>query len=94
MKVCAEQHFRPCGCRSVGECGHNTFIEIDALIALVDAFAMAIKKKLQRKLMEGYSGWDDPTWTPDNIRAALIAHMEKGDPVDIGAFAAFLWNRQ
>lgn len=66
-----------------------------ALDELVDQFAAAMKAKLRRAGVEkGRSGWDDPKWTPEEIKAALLAHVDKGDPVDVANFAAFWWNRQ
>ena len=67
--------------------------EARALDTLVNRFAEVMRRKLMRKLSTGYSGWDDPDWTEASIRAAMIEHVEKGDPVDIANFAAFLWNR-
>lgn len=108
MKHSVEQHMDSCGCRSVGECGHNTFAWMNALNALVDDFAVAMKKKLIKKFKEGKSGWDDPEWDPDQIKDAMIEHCgvefsmthvrvsghELVDPVDVANFAAFLWNRR
>lgn len=95
MRVTALQ-FRPaCGCRSVGECTHGAFAEFSALDTLVDQFAAAMKAKLRRAALErGRSGWDDPAWSVDDVRAALLQHVEKGDPVDVANFAAFWWNKQ
>ena len=107
MKHSVENHFRPCGCRSVGECDHNTFAWMRALDALVDDFAQAMKEKLYKKHLEGRSGWDDPAWETYKIRDALIDHAgvrittrgttlldpDAQDPVDIANFAAFWWNR-
>ncbi len=91
--ITVEQFTKPCGCRSAGECNHNTFAEFTALDALVDAFAAEMKKKLRAKAMEGRSGWDDPQWEP-GIRAALIDHAQrgKGQEVDAANLAAMLWN--
>jgi hypothetical protein len=95
MRERVADHMVSCGCRSVGECRHNSFAELHALNALVDKFAAAMKAKLLRAAIEkGRSGWDDPSWTPDEIKAALLAHVEKGDPIDVANFAAFWWNRQ
>lgn len=64
------------------------------LDALVDKFAAAMKSKLRRAATEkGRGGWDDPAWSIDEIKAALLAHVDKGDPVDVANFAAFWWNR-
>lgn len=94
MRVRTHSFTVPCGCRSVGECTHNSFAEFKALDFLVDSFANEMKRKLRRAAIEkGRSGWDDPAWSLDDIKAALLAHVEKGDAVDVANFAAFLWNR-
>lgn len=94
MKVTTRSVFRRCGCRSAGECNHNVTAPIEALEILVDKFAAEIKEKLIRKLMrDNYSGWDNDDFTIEKIKNALIVHVEKGDPVDIAAFAAFWWNK-
>jgi hypothetical protein len=82
-----------CGCRSVGECSHNTFAEIKALEKLVDAFAGQMKKKLREKWMEGRHGWDDPTCAK-GIRIGMLAHVNRGagQEVDVANMAAMLWN--
>lgn len=67
-----------------------------ALHAMVDAFAAEMKKKLTRKLVEGYVGWDEPEkeeFSSDKLRLALREHCNRGDPVDVANFAAMLWNR-
>lgn len=93
MRHAKKDFISHCGCRSVGECNHNTFAEIQAMEAMVDGLTVQMKSKLKRKYLEGRSGWDDPSWTVDEIKAALVAHVEKGDPVDIANFAAFWWNK-
>ena len=68
--------------------------EREALRELVDQFASAVLAKLETKLDEGYSGWNEPSEFPvDKIKKCLLEHVEFGDPVDIAAFAAFWWNR-
>jgi hypothetical protein len=94
MKFNEEQFEVVCGCRSVGECGHNNFAWQKALDACVDAFAKEMKKKLTRKAMEGYHGWDDPNWTAEQINEAMLNHLPKGDMVDVANFAMFAWNRK
>ncbi len=93
MRHTTEQHMAPCGCRSVGECEHNTFAWAKALDACVDDFAEAMKRKLRQKFIEGKSGWDDPTWPIEDVIAQLAAHVEKGDMVDVANFAMFAWNK-
>lgn len=84
---------KPCNCRSVGECRHNTFAEFEALDAMVDAFAREMKKKLHAKALEGRTGWDDPECR-DGIREAMIEHAARGlfQEVDVANLAAMLWN--
>lgn len=95
MRVEVEQFMRPCNCRSAGECSHNATAEMDALYALVDAFAAEMKSKLLASaLVKGRAGWDDPRWPVAEIKQRLCDHVAKGDPVDVANFAAFLWNRQ
>jgi hypothetical protein len=60
---------------------------------LVNRFSVALRAKLyaaQRKY--GYA--DD--WKRDDIegmRTALLEHVLKGDPLDVAAYCAFLWDR-
>jgi hypothetical protein len=95
--ITTEQFMRPCGCRSVGECMHNIFgdhsAELRALDALVDAFAVEMKKKLRAKADAGRTGWDNPA-NADGIRAAMFEHAARGpgQEVDVANFAAMLWN--
>ena len=85
---------KPCGCRSVGECTHNAFAEITAIDACVDEFADALKRKLHKKFIEGNSGWDDPEWPREEIIRKLRDHIDKGDMIDLAAFAMFAWNQE
>lgn len=91
--ITVESFHKPCGCRSVGECHHNSFAGLDALDALVDAFAAEMKRKLRRKALEGRSGWDDPACA-EGIRAAMLEHAHRGpgQEVDVANLAAMLWN--
>jgi len=93
MKHTTEQHREPCNCRSVDECMHNLFAWKDALEACVDDFAEELKLKLTQKFLQGKSGWDDPDWPAEDIIQQLIDHVEKGDYVDVAAFAMFAWNK-
>ena len=64
-----------------------------ALDKCVNAFAEAIKTKLVHKYLEGRSGWDDPEWPREDILKQLRAHIDKGDMIDVAAFAMFAWNQ-
>lgn len=91
--ITVQQFVKPCGCRSVGECQHNSVAGLEALDALVNAFAAEMKKKLRRKALEGRSGWDDPQYA-DGIRTAMIEHAQRGpgQEIDVANLAAMLWN--
>jgi hypothetical protein len=93
VKHRTEDHEVYCGCRSVGECSHNDYAWMHALDACVDDFAEEMKRKLRRKFMEGKRGWDDPAWQREDILRQLVAHVSKGDMVDVANFAMFAWNQ-
>lgn len=94
MRHTAKDHYRGCGCRSVGECFHDPWLTADrrARNALVDDLAAAMKRKLGNKSCDK-SGWDAEDWSIEDIKRQLIAHVEKGDPVDVANFAAFWFNK-
>lgn len=94
MKHTVEQHIVNCGCRTVGECNHNWFAESRALEACIDAFAQELKEKLVSKMHRGKSGWDDSAWPKEDILKQLREHIDKGDMLDVAAFAMFFWNQQ
>ena len=82
-----------CGCRAAGECHHNNFAWKEALDACVTGFAEAMRQKLDQKFYEGKYGWDDPAWPKEDILRQLREHVDKGDMIDVAAFAMFAWNR-
>jgi hypothetical protein len=86
---------RRCGCRSI-DCFHDngpTLADDRAtLTKLTIAFSAEMRAKLHAKAANR-GGWDDPSWTVDDIKRALIEHIDRGDPVDVANFAAFWWNR-
>lgn len=61
-------------------------------VELVDAFAAALKTKLRRaEIKYGYEvGWRADNWET-GCRRDLSSHVLKGDPLDVGAYAAFCW---
>jgi hypothetical protein len=62
---------------------------------LVDRFSAALKEKLLRSQRKyGYTdGWKHSDWVlAGECNDALIAHVEKGDPLDVAAYCAFLWH--
>jgi hypothetical protein len=64
---------------------------LSRLDALVDALAAQMKRKLRKSAASGRSGWSDPKWSIDDVKKTLMAHIEKGDPIDVANFAAFWW---
>ncbi len=61
-------------------------------VALVCNFASSLATKLREaERKHGYGdGWKSPNWM-DQCRADLMAHIDKGDPLDVAAYCAFLW---
>jgi len=59
---------------------------------LVVRFARAMAKKLlAAEVKYGYTdGWRTEDWM-DECRAQLRKHIDKGDPVDVANYCAFLW---
>jgi hypothetical protein len=60
---------------------------------LVNRFSQALAEKLGKAEKKyGYSNdWMRPDWMKI-ARAKLIQHIEKGDPLDVAAYCAFLWH--
>lgn len=58
----------------------------------VDALAKAMKAKLAKKRAQGYGGWDTDC-TQQRLSDLLRKHVDKGDPVDVANFCAFLHAR-
>lgn len=58
----------------------------------VDALAAAMKAKLARQRAKGYGGWDTDC-TQQRLSDLLRGHVDKGDPVDVANFCAFLVSR-
>ncbi|MDR2331896.1 MAG: hypothetical protein LBE61_00270 [Burkholderiaceae bacterium] len=58
--------------------------------AAVDALAEAMKAKLAKQRAKGYGGWDSPECTQQRLSDMLRTHVDKGDPVDVANFCAFL----
>lgn len=89
-----------CGCRSAGEsCRYcdgtsRRLAEKRALGKLHKEFSKKTKDKLFYQVDRGRLGWNYESWTLDDIKQAIILHIEKGDFVDVANLAAFAWNRQ
>ena len=57
----------------------------------VDKLAEAMKDKLAKKREQGYHGWE--TCKHGDLVQLLINHVDKGDPIDVANFCAFLFAR-
>ena len=57
----------------------------------VDKLAQAMKDKLAEKREQGYHGWE--TCKHSELVQLLINHVDKGDPIDVANFCAFLFAR-
>lgn len=62
-------------------------------VKLMLSFAEAMMQKLLKAQQKyGYTNnWADPNWM-DDCRQDLHDHVEKGDPLDVAAYCAFLWS--
>lgn len=70
-----------------GETPHNDDVA-------VDLFADAMKAKLAKKRGDGYGGWNDKNLCPPgSLQSYLIAHLDKGDPIDVANFAMMIYHR-
>lgn len=58
--------------------------------AAVDALAVLMKAKLAKQRKKGYGGWETPRCTQYHLSVFLRDHVDKGDPVDVANFCAFL----
>lgn len=57
----------------------------------VDAFAAAMKAKLIKKRAQFGDTWH--TAPVEDLAKMLVAHIAKGDPVDVANFAMMLFHR-
>ncbi len=62
---------------------------------MVEQFAQALAAKLRKaEIKYGYSnGWLTQPWE-DECRKHLREHLERGDPLDVAAYCAFMWHRK
>lgn len=62
---------------------------------MVEEFAHALLKKLRAAEKKyGYSNkWLFADWESE-CRSELMRHIEKGDPLDVAAYCAFMWKRR
>ena len=68
--------------------------ELDRLMGAVDGLASAMKAKLERKYLEGWTGWDDELTAEGIVERARnhLSRIELGDPfqdIDVANFMAF-----
>lgn len=63
--------------------------------ALIRVFASAMAAKLRKaELKYGYeNSWQDPHCV-EGLQQSLLAHISKGDPLDVANYCAFLWWHQ
>lgn len=72
--------------------------EMQRLDALLEAFCVAMRERLAKKVLEGRTGWDNPE-NRSKIHLALLAHaagvkLAAGEEEDIANFAMFLWHHR
>lgn len=61
---------------------------------LVARFSVALAEKLHKAEQKyGYdNGWkEDDNWG-EECMGKLLEHIEKGDPIDVAAYCAFMWH--
>ena len=60
---------------------------------LINRFSIALQRKLfEAQVKYGYEAdWMNNDWEAE-CRKELMRHIEKGDPVDVAAFCAFMWH--
>jgi hypothetical protein len=63
--------------------------EQDNIVAAIDEFADAMKKKMIDKHLEGYTDWDNPIFKND-ISEKLSRNLAQGDYVDVANLAMML----
>ena len=74
----------------VGQMGQTSHPDDDA----VEYFSTNLKKKLKHaREVKGRSSWRDPNWPDRVINECLVAHLSKGDPLDVAAYCMFLFVR-
>lgn len=60
----------------------------------VAQFSCALRDKLREARAKGRSGWQDKALCSQQMLSDMLrAHVDKGDPCDVAAFAMFLWAR-
>ena len=90
-------------CRESEYCGWAAYCGAEDFIGkalhpetrqLVNDFAMALADKLAKAEQKyGYhDNWRTDEWE-SGCRTELMRHIEKGDPLDVAAYCAFMWRR-
>jgi hypothetical protein len=59
--------------------------------AAIDAFAAAMKEKMDISRGKGRGGWE--TCSRTDLWQMLKEHVTKGDPIDVANLAMMLWNK-
>lgn len=54
----------------------------------IDQLAALMKTKMAKKRKQGFNGWTDST--PQDLSDLLRDHVDKGDPIDVANYCAFL----
>lgn len=70
--------------------------ELRRLESTVDRYAAEMKAKLREKMLEGFSGWDDPRLL-SYLEEGLEEHLKKQkrgghEEIDLGNIAMMIWN--
>lgn len=66
----------------------------DADGTLVEFTAHEMRQRLREQREKGFSGWNTPQCTNDNLMHRLVKNLEKGDLIDVINLAAMLLARQ
>src|SRR5258706_13483792 len=72
---------------------HYGLHERTANLVRTFAFALAEKLKSAERKYGCSDGWARSDWEAE-CQAHLLAHVAKGDPLDVAAYAAFCWHHQ
>lgn len=81
---------------SVDDYEDKKLTEQEALSDCAEDFMNSVRYRVLEKFEAGYSGWSNPIFPTNDIKLFIKNELQKEelDPIDIAAFAMFLWNRQ
>jgi len=87
---------QPCGEAEDPTTRIRKYIDTDAtkLSNNWEDFSKIVHIKLLKHYHGGRTGWDNPSWTSEDIQKVLYEHIDKGDPIDIAALAMFWWYKK